>query len=241
MSSHDNTIDMSDTDSVPDESRTMGQVEPKHLIIKKKPELESSDQTFIDKLIQYITTMEGASNDIKIATNQSFKNKYVVQLTNLPKMKLNDFQNIEMLSPRLKNILVYMVDNKIEIEVWKGDENDKTKKRRRTFNAIYEWKLENVSNEDRKMVKNILDSFADMETIECQFHADLQSEPPNYYVVRIMPMDKISYMQLKDIRYSYRAFIETIVFDFPKNIIALKIQRVGSSLRYRKKKVIYKK
>ncbi len=216
MSSHDNTIDMSDTDSVPDESRTMGQVEPKHLIIKKKPELESSDQTFIDKLIQYITTMEGASNDIKIATNQSFKNKYVVQLTNLPKMKLNDFQNIEMLSPRLKNILVYMVDNKIEIEVWKGDENDKTKKRRRTFNAIYEWKLENVSNEDRKMVKNILDSFADMETIECQFHADLQSEPPNYYVVRIMPMDKISYMQLKDIRYSYRAFIETIVFDFPK-------------------------
>ena len=111
----------------------------------------------------------------------------------------------------------------MEIEVWKNKKDIKTKKRGRVASIIYEWNLDNVSEEDRKMVKNILNSFADMDTIECQFHADLKSEPPNYYVVHIMPMDKISYKQLKDIRFSYRTFIENIVFDFPKNIIELKI------------------
>ena len=128
----------------------------------------------------------------------------------------------------------------MEIEVWKNKKDIKTKKRGRVASIIYEWNLDNVSEEDRKMVKNILNSFADMDTIECQFHADLKSEPPNYYVVHIMPMDKISYKQLKDIRFSYRTFIENIVFDFPKNIIELKIQRVGSKLQYRKKVVIKK-
>jgi hypothetical protein len=232
------TTDVSDTDSIQDEPRTVGNGKPEPLIMKKKPELESSDQTFVDKLIQYITTIEGASNDIKIATNQSFKNKYVVQLSNLPKMKLNDFTNIEMLSMRFKNIYIYMAENRLEIEIWKTEESKKTKKRKLTHGCIYEWNLENVSAEDKKMVKNILNSFADMETIECQFHADLQSEPPNYYIVRIMPMDKISYFQLKDIRFSYRTFIDNIIFDFPKNIIELKIQRVSSSSRYRRKLVI---
>ena len=240
MSYTSNSINGSDTDSTQGESYALGNSEHEHFVIKKKPELESSDQTFVDKLIRYITTMEGASNDINIRTNQSFKNKYVVQLSNLPKMKLQDFQNIEMLSMRIKNIFLYMSDHKMEIEVWKNKKDIKTKKRGRVASIIYEWNLDNVSEEDRKMVKNILNSFADMDTIECQFHADLKSEPPNYYVVHIMPMDKISYKQLKDIRFSYRTFIENIVFDFPKNIIELKIQRVGSKLQYRKKVIVKK-
>ena len=108
MSYTSNSINGSDTDSTQGESDALGNSEHEHFVIKKKPELESSDQTFVDKLIRYITTMEGASNDINIRTNQSFKNKYVVQLSNLPKMKLQDFQNIEMLSMRIKNIFIYV-------------------------------------------------------------------------------------------------------------------------------------
>ena len=85
--------------------------------ILNEPTVEEVDRTFMRKTIEFIQTLPGSNKDtMKVQTNTSFPSRYVLMISNLPEMKLSDFESIKTLAPRLRSIKISLKQNWIKID-----------------------------------------------------------------------------------------------------------------------------
>ena len=215
------------------------------LVIEEPAQLELNEQTFLNRLVEFISTIKGINKEkLKIQSNNRFPSKNIYIIKNLPTISMEDLGHIEMLHTNLKSINIFVQQKTIKIEIWKetnrkrkhDDDNDLE------IQTTGSWNLKEVSKEDKKIIENVLNGFSNMSTIECQFHADIISEPPNYYYIHIIPRDNINYKETKQLIYKFRSFIKTLTFNFEQNTIIIKIRRLRATmaLEYKNKRVFKK-
>jgi len=214
------------------------------LEIVNQPTVEELDRIFIRKTVEYIQTLPGAVRDrIKVQTNTQYPSRYILMISNIPDLKLDDFKTIKTLAPQLRQISMSLKENWIKIDVWKQGANVRKTKRKNVEHVARKWNLKAISKQDTKMLSEILDAFANLPTFPCQFHAEVANDPPNNYSITIVSNDVVHLDQVDDFKSEFRAFVKQISFEFSSNTIRLNLERASapSSNDEKRKLVVYKR
>ena len=85
------------------------------LEISNQPTVEQEDINFIKKVVEHINTLPGTTDSLKIQTNTGFPSRYVLMISNLPKISLEDLLTIETLAPRLRSMSLSLKNNYIKM------------------------------------------------------------------------------------------------------------------------------
>jgi len=212
--------------------------------ILNEPTVEEVDRIFIRKAVEFIRTLPGAnSDDIKVQTNTSFPSRYVLMVSNLPKMKISDFESLRTLAPRLRGIKLSMKDNWLKMDVWKHGANIRKSKRKLAFNEKREWNLKTIGKQDHGMLKRILNGFSNLASFPCQFHVDVVNQPPNYYYLDITSNDIIDLADVDHFKHDFRAFVKDVQFNFSIGSLRLFVERASASTEAavgKRRRVVFK-
>jgi hypothetical protein len=230
---------------VPDTTDGSDTVVEAPLEMVTQPTVEDVDRVFIRKTVEYIQTLPGADkNNIKIQTNTSFPSRYVLMISNLPNMSLLEFKCIKTLAPQLREILLSLKDNWIKIDVWKQGAVARKTKRKLADTTNRDWNLKTITAQDQRMLKQVLNGFANLPTFPCQFHADVTNEPPDHYSIDVITNDIVHLEELEHFKSNFRSFVKEITFVFSSNMLKLKIERASASSESgigKRKMVVYKR
>ena len=198
--------------------------------ILNEPTVEEVDRTFMRKTIEFIQTLPGSNKDtMKVQTNTSFPSRYVLMISNLPEMKLSDFESIKTLAPRLRSIKISLKQNWIKIDMWKHGATIRKIKRKLSMSTKRSWNLKTIGKQDHSMLKRILNGFSNLPSLPCQFHLDVVNEPPNYYHLHVTSNDIIDLKEMQDFKHEFRAFVKHIKFNFPSGLVKLTVERASAS------------
>lgn len=198
--------------------------------ILNEPTVEEVDRTFMRKTIEFIQTLPGSNKDtMKVQTNTSFPSRYVLMISNLPEMKLSDFESIKTLAPRLRSIKISLKQNWIKIDMWKHGATIRKIKRKLSMSTKRSWNLKTIGKQDHGMLKRILNGFSNLPSLPCQFHLDVVNEPPNYYHLHVTSNDIIDLKEMQDFKHEFRAFVKHIKFNFPSGLVKLTVERASAS------------
>ena len=198
--------------------------------ILNEPTVEEVDRTFMRKTIEFIQTLPGSNKDtMKVQTNTSFPSRYVLMISNLPEMKLSDFESIKTLAPRLRSIKISLKQNWIKIDMWKHGATIRKIKRKLSMSTKRSWNLKTIGKQDHGMLKRILNGFSNLPSLPCQFHLDVVNEPPNYYHLHVTSNDIIDLKEMQDFKHEFRAFVKHIKFNFPSGLVKLTVARASAS------------
>lgn len=198
--------------------------------ILNEPTVEEVDRIFMRKTIEFIQTLPGSNKDNMIVqTNTSFPSRYVLMISNLPEMKLSDFESIKTLAPRLRSIKISLKKNWIKIDMWKHGATVRKMKRKLSMSTKRSWNLKTIGKQDHDMLKRILNGFSNLPSLPCQFHLDVVNEPPNYYHLHITSNDIMNLKEMQEFKHEFRAFVKHIKFNFPSGLIKLTVERASAS------------
>ena len=213
--------------------------------ILNEPTVEEVDRTFMRKTIEFIQTLPGSNKDtMKVQTNTSFPSRYVLMISNLPEMKLSDFESIKTLAPRLRSIKISLKQNWIKIDMWKHGATIRKIKRKLSMSTKRSWNLKTIGKQDHGMLKRILNGFSNLPSLPCQFHLDVVNEPPNYYHLHVTSNDIIDLKEMQDFKHEFRAFVKHIKFNFPSGLVKLTVERASASTTAavgKRRHLVYKK
>lgn len=194
------------------------------------PTVEQADINFIKKTIEHIQTLPGAQTDkLKIQTNTGFPSRYVLMISNLPIVNLNDILTIETLAPQMRSMKASLNKNYIKIDMWKKNALIRKQKRKYNEPVKRKWNFKTINKEDIEMLTRILDNLSNISSLPCQFHTAVKPDPPNYYNIDITTNDTVDLKEIIEFKNKHRAFIKDIKFDFPKSIISLKIEKASAN------------
>lgn len=185
-------------------------------VVKKKPTLSSSDKNFIERAIHHFAGVEGAvRSDIRIRTNTRQSDRTVCMFHGLPAVTIQDIDQLDVLSDRVQNISVDLPEQYIRVELAKKSGNARKKRRRGRANAEHtEWKLDNVSADDQRHVKRVLDAFEDFDELECQLSVEIKHKD-GVYELHITPYEPIRFSSLQKLSINHRSLVQQVVLDLP--------------------------
>lgn len=224
---------------VPDDSSDSNDVTEIPLELVSQPTVEEVDRVFIRKTVEYLQTLPGANSEqLKVQTNTTFPSRYVLMVSNLPSMKLVDFESIKTLAPRLRQISMSLKDNWMKIDMWKQGAQTRKPKRKFQSDTDREWNLDSIGANDQKMLKKILDGFSNLPSFPCQFHVNVKNQPPDYYLIDIVSNDIVLLDDVDGFKHTFRAFVKGIVFNFAANTVQMTIERPSASTTSEKRRVV---
>ena len=185
-------------------------------IVKKKPTLSSADKTFIERAIHHFASVEGAVRDsIRIRTNTRQADRTVCMFYGLPTVSVEDIDQLDVLSDRVKNISVDLPEQYIRVELAKKKGTLRKKRRRGRSNADHTaWKLDTVAADDQRHVKRVLDAFEDFDELECQLSVEIKHKD-GMYELHITPYEAITFASLQKLGVNHRSLISHIMVDLP--------------------------
>jgi hypothetical protein len=215
------------------------------LEISNQPTVEQEDINFIKKVVEHINTLPGTTDSLKVQTNTGFPSRYVLMISNLPKITLEDLLTIETLAPRLRSMSLSLKNNYIKIDMWKNKAKQRKTKRKIARLSNNKWNFKSINKKDIPMLERILDSISNLSCFPCQFHTVIKSEPPNYYHIDITTNDTADAKEIKDFKHQHRAFVKHIFFNFPQSSIRLEVEKASANTENqtsgRKILTVYKK
>lgn len=190
-------------------------------VVKKAISLTSNDKIFIEKAVRHFASVEGAVRDqIRIRTTTRHAGRTVCNIYGLPSVSIADVDQLDVLSDRVQNVSINFPEQYIRVELCKDDGNTRKKRRRGRGTVEHtSWKLDNVSSDDRRHVKRILDAVEDFDELECQLTVDV--EAIDGYRLNITPCEAIKLTSLQKLARNYRSLITDISFDIPGKRLVL--------------------
>ena len=132
----------------------------------------------------------------------------------------------------IRNMYIDVSNGQIKVDVWKKKCATRGKRKRndsplfKLESSTQSWDLEKLREEDRKACRSILDGVLDMPEIICQFKIDIEEDPPSNYILKLFVKDTVLYEKFKALKMDFRAFIDSIEFNFHEKSILIIIKRV---------------
>jgi hypothetical protein len=201
----------------------------KAIVLSMDPE----DSSFIQNVAKYVATLDrNNEKNMKILSNTRLPTRFLFSIQNIPAISLNELYKIECMNSNIRHIFIDVLNSSIKVDVWKKKCATKGKRKRSdspTFelqSQKVDWNLEGLREEDRKACKSILDGVMDMPEILCQFKIEIEEDPPQHYILKLFLKDTIVYSQFRSLKMDFRAFIESIEFNFHEKTVLIVIKRV---------------
>ena len=194
-----------------------------------QPTVEQEDRNFIQKVINHVQSMPGATReDLQVQTNTGFPSRYVLMLKNLPAISFKDFETIKTLAPRLRKLMISLKGNWLKVDMWKNGAKQKKMKRKHASATKRIWNLKSINVNDKPMLERILNGMSNLPSLPCQFHVTVRAQPPNYYYIDITSNDQLNIEEMALFKHEFRAFVKEITFNFPQNNMRLKIEKASA-------------
>ena len=196
--------------------------------------MDPEDSAFIQKVVSYVATLDkNNEKNMKIQSNTRLPSRFLFTISNIPAISIDELYKIECMNTNIRNMRVDISNGLIKIDVWKKKCSEKGKRKRRCDSPpeVLEhgngkWNLEGLREEDRKACKSILDSVMDMPDIICQFKASIEEDPPHHYILKLFVKDWVDYSKFKSLKLDYRAFVDSIEFNFHEKTVLVIVKRV---------------
>ena len=199
--------------------------------------LQTEETSFVEKTLHYISSIRGAvKTNLTLSTNTKYPSRYIVLIRGLPLVVMSDFATIRTTNERIRSIVVNMVEESIRIDVWRENASKKkNKKRRRTeqkpCHIICD--MANVEKRDTTCLYTLLQHLNQMQGVDCQFSATVDTSNSEFYCVNLHIMDSICISDVETIMHKCRSFCIEIEFDFPHKIVRAKCLRLAAPLKRR--------
>lgn len=195
--------------------------------------MEPEDSSFIQNVAKYVATLDrNNEKNMKILSNTRLPTRFLFTIQNIPAISLNELYKIECMNNNIKHMYIDVSNGQIKVDVWKKKCATRGK-RKRGDSPIFKmdkpsqgWNLDKLREEDRKACKSILDGIIDMPEIICQFKIDIDEDPPSHYILKLFIKDTVLYEKFKALKMDFRAFIDSIEFNFHEKTILIIIKRV---------------
>jgi len=212
-----------------------------HLVKVSGPVALKPDETaFVEKTLHYISGIRGAvQTNLTLSTNTKYPSRYIVMIQGLPTVVMSDFATIRNTNGRIRNILVNMVEASIRVDVWRGSVKKnriqkRIKKRNRQKSRRIACDMSNVEQRDQKCILTLLQYLSNMQNVECQFTAIVDTSNPEFYNIHLHIVDSICIQEIETIMHNCRSFCVGIEFDFPHKVVRAKCLRLAAPLRRRR-------
>ena len=182
--------------------------------------MDAEDSGFIQRVVAYVATLDkNNEKNMKIQSNTRLPTRFLFTIMNIPVISIDELYKIECMNTGIRHIRIDILNGNIKVDVWKKKCPEKGKRKRTESPPCVEqgfakWNLEGLREEDRKACKSILDSVMDMPDIICQFQTDIEEDPPDHYILKLFIKDTIDYGKFKALKLDFRAFIDSIEFNF---------------------------
>lgn len=201
--------------------------------------LKPEESAFVEKTLHYISSIRGAvQTNLTLSTNTKYPSRYIVLIRGLPNIAMNDFATILNTNERIRKILVNMAEESIRVDVWreKAPQTRQRKRHRQEARRIA-CDMSNVEKGDKKCLLTLLQYLNNMNNVECQFTATVDTSNPEFYSLNLHIMDSICIKEVETIMHKCRSFCIGIEFDFPHSIVRVKCLRLAAPLRRRRLKL----
>lgn len=202
--------------------------------------LKPEESAFVEKTLHYISGIRGAvQTNLTLSTNTKYPSRYIVLLRGLPSIVMNDFATIRNTNQRIRKIVVNMAEESIRVDVWRENAAQPTRQRKRHRQEARRiaCDMSNVEKGDKKCLLTLLQYLNNMQNIECQFTATVDTSNPEFYSLNLHIMDSICIKEVETIMHKCRSFCIGIEFDFPHSIVRAKCLRLAAPLRRRRLKL----
>lgn len=195
--------------------------------------MEPEDSAFIQNVVKYVATLDrNNEKNMKFQSNTRLPRRFLFSITNIPTISLNELYKIECMNSNIRMIQVDVLSGSIRVDVWKRKCSERGKRKRADSPppveayALADWNLEGLRTEDRKACKSILDSIMEMPEVLCQFKTDIEEDPPHHYILKLYLKDTVRYSKFKSLKLDFRAFIDSIEFNFHEKSVLIVIKRI---------------
>ena len=206
-------------------------------VVKGGIALDVSEQAFVEKTLQYISSIEGCvETDLNLRTNTKYPSRYIILISGLPKITLHDFIQISTTNGNIREITVNVAEGTVKIDVWRQNKNKSTKKKKRkreTSLVKSDVDLSNVDKTDHKCLKTLVESFAKQKNVQTQFVTRVDTSDPEIYSISMHIMDSLSIRDIVNIQHQSRTYCREIIFHFPRKRIEAKCLHLAAPIRRR--------
>lgn len=195
--------------------------------------MDPEDSSFIQNVAKYVATLDrNNEKNMKIHSNTRLPTRFLFTIQNIPTISLNELYKIECMNNNIRHMFIDVSNGNIKVDVWKKKCATRGKRKRGDSPAFnlqtpaQNWNLDKLREEDRKACKSILDGVVDMPEIICQFKIEIEEDPPSHYILKLFIKDTVLYDKFKALKMDFRAFIDTVEFNFHEKTILIVIKRV---------------
>jgi len=206
-------------------------------VVKGGIALDVSEQAFVEKTLQYISSIEGCvETDLNLRTNTKYPSRFIILISGLPKTTLHDFIQISTTNGNIREITVNVAEGTVKIDVWRKNKNKSTKKkkRKRETNVVKtELDLTNVDKRDHICLQALIQSFAKLKNVQTQFVTRVDTSDPEIYSISMHIMDSLSIRDIVNIQHQKRTYCREIIFNFPQKRIEAKCLHLSAPIRRR--------
>jgi len=206
-------------------------------VVKGGIALDVSEQAFVEKTLQYISSIEGCvETDLNLRTNTKYPSRYIILISGLPKTTLHDFIQISTTNNNIREITVNVAEGTVKIDVWRKNKNKSTKKKKRKREQTLvktELDLTNVDKRDHKCLQALVESFAKLKNVQTQFVTRVDTSDPEIYSISMHIMDSLSIRDIVNIQHQSRTYCREIIFNFPQKRIEAKCLHLSAPIRRR--------
>jgi hypothetical protein len=207
--------------------------------IKNSVALQQSETAFVEKTLHYISSIRGAvKTNLTLRTNTKYPTRYIILISGLPTMTMNDFYNIKNMNDNIRSIRLSMASASVKIDIWRdGKKRPTNKKKRRlrqkTVRKDLEYDLSYVDKHDKKCLKQLLRGMNAHADIECQFKINIDTSLPEVYMISVDIRDEVRLQPLIAIVRECRTFCSRFEFDFPLRVMRITCLRLAAPLKRR--------
>lgn len=194
--------------------------------------MDTEDSQFIQRCVSYIATLDkNNEKNMKIQSNTRLPTRFLFSIMNIPAISIDELYKIECMNTNIRSMTIDILNSIVRVDVWKKKCPEKGKRKRSESPAYTNvgkgsWNLEGLREEDRKACKSILDNVMEMPDIICQFKTDIEEDPPDHYILKLFIKDTVDYFKFKSLKLDFRAFIDSIEFNFHEKSVLIIVKRV---------------
>jgi hypothetical protein len=206
--------------------------------IKNAVALQPSETAFVEKTLHYISSIRGAvKTNLTLRTNTKYPTRYIILISGLPTMTINDFCNIKNMNQNIRSIHMSMATASVKIDIWRdGKKRSDNKKKRRRYTTVQKdlkYDLACVDKHDKKCLRQLLKGLNAHDDIECQFKISIDTSVPDVYLISVDIRDEIRLEPLLAIVRECRTFCSQFEFDFPLRIVRITCLRLAAPMKRR--------
>ena len=195
--------------------------------------MDSEDSAFIQRVIKYVATLDkNNEKNMQVHSNTRLPRRFLFTIKKIPVVSIDELYKIECMNTNLKEMEIDLYNGFVKVDVWRKKCSERGKRKRSSSprdlsqHRSGSWDLEGLREEDRKACRGILDSITEMPSIMCQFKVDIEEDPPDHYILKLYIKDTVMYSNFKSLKLDYRAFIDSIEFNFHEKSILIIVKRI---------------